>query len=316
MIKQKNFPHLLFVGSEGIGKSTIARLFSREFLGNFFDANFKLVYANIPLSEEERSQASSEAYISTSKIGSSAGKKITTPAFIQVKIKPFVQLKALGEIPFKILVVKNFDALGSNQQGFRRLMDIYGTNCRMILITTKISGVIDPIASRCQVFLISQADFEPFKNLMRDIAKKESLEIEDDVIEVIYRLSEGKISRAIDLLQLSSVSGNVVNLQAMYEVYQKFENDQIRSLLLIALKGDFLKARDLSRNIVSSYKYNSHKLFLLLLNEVNKLPLAKYARINLFNAIADADFRAIDGRDSDIQISALLSRICLFSEYL
>lgn len=54
MIKQKNFPHLLFVGSKGIGKSTIARLFSREFLGNFFDANFKLVYANIPLSEEEK----------------------------------------------------------------------------------------------------------------------------------------------------------------------------------------------------------------------------------------------------------------------
>lgn len=167
----------------------------------------------------------------------------------------------MGEIPFKILVVKNFDALGSNQQGFRRLMEIYGTNCRMILITTKISGVIDPIASRCQVFLISQADFEPFKNLMHDIAKKESLEIEDDVIEVVYRLSEGKISRAIDLLQLSSVSGNIVNLQAVYEASQKFKNDLIKSLLLIALKGDFLKARDLSRNIVSSYKYNSHELF-------------------------------------------------------
>ena len=53
-----------------------------------------------------------------------------------------------------------------------------------------------------------------------------------------------------------------------------------------------------------------------LLDELHKLPLSKYARSKLINLIADSDFRALDGRDSDIQISALLSKICLFSEYL
>ena len=139
IIKNRNFPHLLLVGSKGIGKTTIARLFSKEFLGRFFAANYKLIYADVPLTEEERNLAKSESYVSTSKIGSIAGKRITTPAFIKVKVKPFVQLKVLGDVPFKILIVKNFEALGSNQQGFRRLMEIYGTNCRMILITTKIS---------------------------------------------------------------------------------------------------------------------------------------------------------------------------------
>ncbi len=113
IINQRNFPHMLFVGSEGIGKTTLASLFSKEFLGKNFDANLKLVYANVPLSEEERKQARSEAYVSTSKLGSIAGRRITTPAFIQVKVKPFVQLKVLGDAPFKILVVKNFEALGS-----------------------------------------------------------------------------------------------------------------------------------------------------------------------------------------------------------
>jgi len=53
-IKSKNFPHLLFVGAEGIGKTTIARLFSREFLEGYYDANFKLVYANVPLTSEAK----------------------------------------------------------------------------------------------------------------------------------------------------------------------------------------------------------------------------------------------------------------------
>ncbi|MHA1987887.1 MAG: hypothetical protein ACW98D_14725 [Promethearchaeota archaeon] len=316
IVIQKNFPHLLFVGSEGIGKSTLASLFSKEFLGKNFDANLKLVYANVPLTEDERKQARSEAYVSTSKIGSIAGKRITTPAFIQVKVKPFVQLKVLGDAPFKILVVKNFEALGSNQQGFRRLMEKYGSNCRMILITTKISSIIDPIASRCQIFLIPRAKFVDFKNLIINIAGKESLQITDEVIEILYKISEGKIAQAIDILQLSSVTGDVIDKNVLYENALKFQNDIIRNLLLSSLKGEFPKSRELARKIVSSYKYNAHEVFMYLLEELNKLPLSKYVRCKIIDLIAEADFRALDGRDNDIQISALLSKLCLFSEYL
>ena len=316
IIGQKNFPHLLFIGAEGIGKTTLATLFSKEFLGTEFGANFKLVYAKVPLSEEERKQARAEAYISTSKIGSTAGRRITTPAFIQVKVKPFAQLKVLGAAPFKILIVKNFEALGSNQQGFRRLMEIYGSNCRMILITTKISSIIDPIISRCQIFLIPRVRIEHFGNLMNNIADNESLEFSDESIEILYKISEGRIFQAIDILQLSSVPGNKIDKTVLYENAQRFQNDLIRSLLLLSLKGDFPKSRELVRKILSKYKYTTHELFKLLLNEINKLPLSKYVRSEMINLIADADFRALNGRDSDIQISALLSKFCLFSQYL
>ncbi|MFX1316487.1 MAG: hypothetical protein ACFE9T_11525 [Promethearchaeota archaeon] len=315
-IKQKNFPHLLCIGSEGIGKTTIAQLFAKEFLSDNFGPNFKLIYADVPLSDDERKQARSEAYISTSKIGSMAGRSITTPAFIQVKIKPFVQLKVIGDAPFKILVVKNFEFLGSNQQGFRRLMEIYGSNCRMILISTKISSIINPIVSRCQIMLISSAEFDNFKDLIIDIAKKESLDIDDNVIGVLFKVSEGKISKAIDLLQLCSISGKSIDMKKLYENSQSFQNDLIRNLLLMALRGDFPKSRELARTIISNYKYNPHEIFSLLLKELHKLPLSKFVRVKLINLIADSDFRAIDGIDNDIQISALLSKICLFSEYL
>ena len=316
IIQQRNFPHLLFVGSKGIGKTIIAQLFSKVFLGKDYDANFKLIYANVPLNEEERKQARSDAYVSTSKIGSIAGRRITTPAFIQARVKPFVQLKVLGDAPFKILIVKNFEALGPNQQGFRRLMERYGTNCRMILITTKISSIINPIVSRCQIILISRVKLDDFKELIIEIAKKESLEISDEVIEVLYNISDGKISRAVDFLQLSSISGKTIDMEKLYENSQKFRNDLIRSLLMVAFKGDFPKSRELARKILSNYKYDAHEFFKLMIDELNKLPLSKFARSNLINLIADADFRSLDGRDNDIQISALLSKICVFSEYM
>ncbi len=316
IIQQQNFPHMLFVGSKGIGKTLIAQLFSKEFLDKGYDANFKMIYANVPLSEEERKQARSDTYVSTSKIGSSAGRRITTPAFIQARVKPFIQLKVLGGAPFKILIVKNFEALGQNQQGFRRLMEIYGRNCRMILITTKISSIINPIVSRCQIILISPVKFNDFKDLIKKIAIQESLEIFDEVIEVLYKISEGKISRAIDLLQLSSISGKTIDMEKLYEFSQKFRNDLIKSLLIVAFKGDFPKVRELSRKILSNYKYDIHEFFKLMIDELNNLPLSKFVRSKLINLIADSDFRSLDGRDNDIQVSALLSKICLFSEYM
>jgi len=315
-INQRNFPHLLFVGVEGIGKTTIANLFAEEFLGSYYDANSKLVHANVPLSDEEMKLARSEAYVSTNKLGSLAGKKITTPAFIQVKIKPFIQLKVLGNAPFKILIVKSFDSLASNQQAFRRLMEIYGTNCRMILITTNISKIIDPIMSRCQIFLIPPVNFSSFKELIKTIAQKESLKIEDGIIEILYKISEGKIAHAIDLLQLSSISGDAIDSETLYENSISPKNEMVRALLLMCFKGNFPKARELSRKIQTSYKFTSQEMFQVMLSELEKIPISRYTRTELINLIAESDFRAIDGRDTDIQVSNLLAKLCSFSEYL
>jgi replication factor C small subunit len=315
-INSKNFPHLLFLGPEGIGKTTIARLFSQEFLGSFYEPNLKIVYADVPLTSEERTKARSEAHYSTNKIGRLAGMTITTPAFIQVQIKPFVRMKAMGDVPFKIVIVKNFETLSSDQQGFRRLMESFGSNCRMILISHNISGIIDPIKSRCQLVMIPPINVKEFEVLIKTVAKNEKIMIENGTEEILYKIAKGKIAKAIDLLQIASINDNTVSVEKLYENSIVFHKDLIRSLLLMTLKGQFHKARELSRRIQSNYKYTVQELFILLYNELTKIPLGTYALANCINVIADADFRAIDGRDSDIQISNLLSKLCYYSEFL
>ncbi|MFX1500525.1 MAG: hypothetical protein ACFFDH_06115, partial [Promethearchaeota archaeon] len=63
-------------------------------------------------------------------------------------------------------------------------------------------------------------------------------------------------------------------------------------------------------------KYDIHEFFKLLIDELNNLPLSKFVRCKLINYIADADIKALMGMDNDIQVSTLLSKICLFSEYM
>ena len=57
-------------------------------------------------------------------------------------------------------------------------------------------------------------------------------------------------------------------------------------------------------------------MFQIMLTELEKIPISKYARSKILNLIAEADFRAIDGRDTDIQIPNLLAKLCSFSEFL
>jgi DNA polymerase III delta prime subunit len=84
----------------------------------------------------------------------------------------------------------------------------------------------------------------------------------------------------------------------------------------MCFRGDFPKARELSRKIQTNYKFNSQEMFKIMLTEITKLPLSKYSRSKLINLIAEADFRATDGRDIDIQVSNLLAKICYFSEFI
>ncbi|TFG00140.1 MAG: hypothetical protein EU541_03205 [Promethearchaeota archaeon] len=196
------------------------------------------------------------------------------------------------------------------------MMEIYGSNCRMILITTKISGIIDPIVSRCQVFLVPQANYQNFKKLMENIANNESLEIDDNVYEYLYRISKGKISKAIDLLQLCSVTGSNINLDKLYSTTKKFESQEIRQFIKKCFSDDFPALRESFREILDKYKYNIHDFFIKFGEEIQKLPLSTYAKSHIMNLIANADFRAIDGRDDDIQVSNLIAEISAFAENL
>jgi replication factor C small subunit len=313
-ISKKNFPHLLLTGYEGVGKTTFAKQFAKEILGEFLGANFKILFADVPVSKEERDQAGISSTFSKSMIGSRAGMKRYIHPFLDIKVKPFVQIKVLGEVPFKILIVKNFETLGQFQHGFRRLMETYGSNCRFILITTKISSIIDPIISRCQIIFIPPIKFKKFKDLIKEISERENIEINEPSIDILYKYSKGQLNKAIDLLELASIKASNINSEVLFEVIKEFRDIRIVELLKFVLKNDFLKAREHLRKIRRELNYSAREIFKMLVEEINNLPLSTSLKIQFINYIADADFRSLDGQDDDIQLSNLISKLCFLSE--
>ena len=72
-----NMSHMMFAGPKGYGKMTAAILVAKTILGDSYESNCKIVYAADPLTKEERADVKKKSYVSTSKVGSAAGRSFS-----------------------------------------------------------------------------------------------------------------------------------------------------------------------------------------------------------------------------------------------
>ena len=310
-IKARNMPHIMLVGPEGAGKSTIAEILARELLGEEFKMNFKLLYADDPISKEERDEAKRQTRVSSNRIGSGAGQERRSRPFIQLRVRPFVASQKFGGAPFKVLAIKNFHQLDVEQQAFRRIMEQYSSNCRMVLITDRISGIIDPIISRCQLIMLPQVSPHLFNRHLKTICDTENVKINLDVLNSVRHMSRANLGKALDLLQLSHLRFNEMNLDNITKMSHELRQNSVRELFTKALEGNMVSIRKTLRDIFQANALSKNEIFIELNRLITHLPLERTVRAFFIELIAQADFDAIDSNDDEIQITNLLAKMAL-----
>jgi len=310
--KEDNVPHMLFTGPEGYGKMTAGILAAKEILGDSMSTNFKIVYASDPLLNEERQLVKKKSYVSTSKVGSMAGKRFTWPAFVFSRIKPFVELKPLGNKAFKLLIIRDFHVLKSEQHGFRRLMEKYSKSCRMILLTSNISSVIDPILSRCTVFFFNRIDQNSFVKLLDGIAAKEGLTFRKNISKILYAATGGKIGESINILQKSSFKSKIISADDIYRMISNDFQEKLNILTKSVLMG---KTENLEKYTRDLWKagFDFKEIIRGICEEIFRMPLTESVRAGIINVISDADFNAVNLTDERIHLDNLLYRIIAIS---
>ncbi len=310
----KEFPHLIFAGPTGGGKITLARIFSREALQQDFDYNFQELYAGDRLSEEETKEAKRASYISTGRLGSSAGSTFTFQKFLQVRVKPFVEVKAMGGMQFKILVIKDFELLENQQQGFRRLMESYSQNCRFLLISSQLSNIIEPILSRCQIVFIPKLDYKDFFKILKNVGDQEGIKFSIPVAQALYRALNGQVGRALDILQVASKQSTEITEDSVYSVFHEFAPSQVRTMLQFALRGDAKRMRDTLRSLVKNQVLSMRDLFQEIFTEISMQPLPRFAKVEVLSLLSDLDSQAIYHRVEEVQVCNLLMQLYKYAQ--
>ena len=283
-VKQKNVPHLLFAGRAGIGKTTLAIVIAKELFGERWKENFLDL------------NASDDRGIDT----------------IRIKVKDFARTKSLGVDLQKIVHLDECDSLTREaQQALRRTMENYAGNARFILSCNVQSKIIDPIKSRCAVFRFKPLEKKDMMKVMESIAKAEKLQINDKTIDALYEVCEGDMRRMVTMLQSCAAIDKKITEEAVYELAGAVHPKEMKDALLLALKGDFLRAREKLLEVMLAHGMNGLDMIKGIQKEIWELPVSDLEKVKLIERCGEIEFRMVEGSDEWVQLEGLLASFVL-----
>ena len=237
---------------------------------------------------------------------------------IRSKVKEFARSRLPANIPFKIVLLDEADNMTADaQQALRRLMEMYVDVTRFILIANYPSKIIEPIQSRCAVFRFTPLKKEDVVARLKWICERESVDFDHEALEVIYEISEGDMRKAINILQAAAALGKV-NVANVYKVVGLAHPKEVREMIKLALAGNFMKARELMRNLMLSYGLSGVDLIKQIHREIfsTEIQLPEHVKVEIADYVGDIQFRLVEGADDEIQLSALLARLALIGKTL
>jgi replication factor C small subunit len=282
---EEEMPHLLFSGSAGVGKTTMAICISQEILGDRWkDYTLEL-------------NASDERGI----------------GMVRERVKKFSRFAGLDtEIPFKIIILDEADEMTSDAQtALRRIIEDTAKFCRFILIANNISKIINPIQSRCAVFKFSQIDEKEITTHLKTVLKKEKGKADEKGLKEIAEYAEGDLRHAINLLQTAASMGNITQDSVKAAAGLTKTND-VEEVLKLAVSGKIQDSRNKMIELVKVYGM-SESDFLKYINQA--LFSTKYENLEeLSQIIAKYDYRILVGSNPEIQLSAMLAELGKFSK--
>jgi len=284
LTKSLNIPHMLFAGPAGTGKSTLALIVVKELFGISWKEN----YLELNASDERGIDV------------------------VRQKVKDFARTKAIGNVPFKIIFLDEADALTKEaQQALRRTMESFTGTCRFVMSCNYSSKIIDPIQSRCAVFRFKLLEKKDIEKIIKIIAEKESLQIEEPAIESLYEGSEGDCRRVINLLQASSSITPSITQDLINTLISSAKPADIKIVLEYALSGDFPKAKEKLLDVMLRESISGTDTIKAIQKEIWNLQIDDELKVRLTEKTGEVEFRLVEGSDEFVQLEALLASFVL-----
>ena len=224
-IKLNRIGHVyIFAGPKGIGKTTIAKIFSKAInCKNFNDdicnkcENCKIINENNTTDILELDAASNSGVENIRMI-------LENLKFLPVNLK------------YKVYIIDEAHMLSNSAwNALLKTLEEPPLNVVFIFATTEPHKIPTTILSRSQYFEFSRINAKQISDLLTKVAKHEKINISQKVINSIISLSEGSARDALSILeQLSLFTNNDITEDDVYEIFGLLNiNEKINFISLI-----------------------------------------------------------------------------------
>ena len=269
-IENGDIPHLLFYGTAGTGKTTLAKI-----IANSVDAD--LMYIN----------ASDENSVDA----------------VRDKIKRYAS--TVGFKRWKIVILDEADYLTPNAQAaLRNLMETYSRTTRFILTCNYVEKIIDPIQSRCQTFGITPPDKSVVAQRLVEVLTEKEVEYDINDIVAIINSSYPDIRRAINSAQSHVVKGKLV-LDKQSIVQSNYMTEVLEILKKTKAKKEAF--RNIRQIIADSKVKDFTPLYTFLYDNLDEFAVGRFAPAILI--IAESQYTDSHVVDKEINIMAMFVKL-------
>ena len=246
-IKHEKISHAyLFYGPRGIGKTTIAKVFSRAInCMNPVDGN--------PCNKCEMCEKSPNS-IDIIEIDAASNNGVDEIREIRNKVN-----LVPTELKYKVYIIDEVHMLTTGAfNALLKTLEEPPQHVIFILATTDLQKVSDTIISRCQCFSFKKISVDENISKLKEICKKEKISVSDNVLNLIAEYSEGGLRDSIGLLdKISSYKEGKISTDDFYELNDMISNQEIEKFKtdIITYKyknviEDIKKYNDSGKNII------------------------------------------------------------------
>ncbi|KAM9582928.1 replication factor C subunit 4 isoform 2-T2 [Trichechus inunguis] len=286
-----DLPNLLFYGPPGTGKTSTILAAARELFGPEL---FRLRVLELNASDERGIQV------------------------VREKVKNFAQLTVSGSRsdgkpcpPFKIVILDEADSMTSAAQAaLRRTMEKESKTTRFCLICNYVSRIIEPLTSRCSKFRFKPLSDKSQQQRLLDIAEKENVNISNEGIGYLVKVSEGDLRKAITFLQSATrlTGGKEVTERVIMDIAGVIPAETIDGIFTVCQSGSFDKLEAVVKDLIDE-GHAATQLVNQFHDVVIEKDLSDKQKSVITEKLAEVEKCLADGADEHLQLISLCATV-------
>lgn len=234
---------------------------------------------------------------------------------VRTKIKNFATKKVnLPPGRHKIVILDEADSMTSGaQQALRRTMEIHSATTRFALACNTSSKIIEPIQSRCAILRFGRLSGEEICTRLIQIIKNEAVNYTADGLEALLFTAEGDLRQAINNLQATVSGFGYVTPENVFRVCDQPHPGLIEGIIEACLSKNMEKAQD-GLDHLCDLGYSPVDMVTTFFRVVKNMPhnkIPEAVQLEFIKEIGAIHMRVLEGNPTKLQLSGMLSRLCL-----